>query len=146
MTEKWNNEAFKKAATKHYKACTYLLGLNNVKQEYKNHIHSDIYYLCGYVIECALKFYIMSSNHYSDSYTLEELEKKGLKTHNISHLHSLALAGSSPINFKWTALTSSIKKWDEQVRYNCSSNGFSSELEKIKEDIDLVYNTVFTKF
>lgn len=146
MAEQWNNQSFRKSAIKHYKACSYLLNMSSINPEYKNQVYSDIYYLCGYVIECALKYYIMQSKHYNGVYSKSQLEEKGLKTHCIDQLHTLASEGSCPISFKWKDLSSSIKNWNVQVRYDDSKNGYASDIQNIKKDIDLVYNSVFMKF
>ena len=146
MAEQWNSQSFKKSAIKHYKACTYLLNIDSIKQEFKNQVYSDVYYLCGYVIECALKYYIMQAKHYKGVYSKIQLEEKGLKTHCLDKLYILASEGGTPIGFRWKDLSSSIKNWNVQVRYYESSSSFASEMTKIKNDIDLVYNSVFEKF
>lgn len=146
MAEQWNSQSFKKSAKKHYKACTYLLNIDSIKQEYKNQVYSDVYYLCGYVIECALKYYIMQARHYNGVYSKIQLDKKGLKTHCLDKLYTLASEGGSPIGFQWKDLSSSIKHWEVKVRYNESNSSLASEIPKIKSDIDLVYNSVFEKF
>lgn len=145
-TKKWTSKDFLRAAKKHYCACSYLLQqFPNIKSHEEPHIVAVFFYLSGYILECLLKYSIMEQNHKKSSYTKEELEHFGLKTHELKRLWRIA-CDSKAVNEKkfpkWHDVTN---KWDVQIRYDTEcvdyknkmliSNHFSSIVKPIYLDI-----------
>ena len=65
--KQWSKDTFKRAAKRHYQTCQYIFNqLPSITDaNYRNHVVSDCYYVGGYVIECALKYYVMCKKHLS---------------------------------------------------------------------------------
>jgi len=150
MMKSWTQESYKHAAKKHYWNCKFIFQQipKVCNAQYKNHVVSDCYYLGGYVVECALKFYIMNKRHLSGAYTKDELEKHNLFHHNLQRLWQLASEGSDPFPLEWKGLDEKTKLWTESIRYSKSLN--STEITAItnefKRDIENVFNAVFENF
>ena len=146
----WSKDVYKRAAVKHYKNCQYIFDLIPTihNAEYKTHVFSDCYYVGGYVLECALKFFIMNKLHLSKAYSKTELESYRLLTHNLHHLWQIATEGSDPLSLEWKNLDNKTKQWSEEVRYerSCNYNVIESDLVSFRSDLETVYNIVFNQF
>lgn len=77
---------FKYAADKHYKTCVFLFDKLDGRKWSNNHeISSNVYYLSGYIVECLLKYHILSVKHLS-IVSDEQLEQLKLRDHCLGKL------------------------------------------------------------
>ncbi len=148
--KQWSKDTFKRAAQRHYQNCQYIFKLipTITDASYRNHVVSDCYYIGGYVMECALKYFVMSKHHLTKCYNLQELESQRLKTHDLHNLIQLATEGSETIDVDWKDLSVETKEWSEQVRYDRSFDSLKvTKIEKsFKDDMIKIYNTVFKQY
>lgn len=146
----WSKDTFKYAAQRHYHNCEYIFKLlpSITDANYRNHVASDCYYIGGYVMECALKYFVMCKQHLTKCYDLKELEANGLKTHNLHHLIQSASEGNEDIAIDWKELCNETKCWSEQVRYNrsFSTSEVKTVAKSFRNDMNKIYQTVFKQF
>lgn len=125
----WSPGDYKRAGEKHYKTCMQLLSdvdkktLERPSQITSQAVLFDLYYLGGYVIECCLKYYILTDRQHKrihEKLTKLDLELLHLKDHSIEKLSTIALSnGGIDINFKQKGAL--FKNWSEQIRYGLDS-------------------------
>lgn len=150
MANTWSKESYRLAAMKHYRNCQYIFNqiptINDA--QYKNHVVSDCYYVGGYVMECALKFFVMSKNHLSGSYNKVDLDGHRLLNHNLQLLWQMACEGSDPLPLEWKQLCELTKRWSEDVRYDKSVGSTETRgiTENFRKDMESVFSTVFSNF
>lgn len=143
MLEKtsWSADDFKFCSEIHYYNCQYLKSiLERVEEEKRKNVLHDFYYLSGYVIECLLKSYYLTHNHLLESYNLDFLKHRGLKTHSIQHLSQLVQNGDG-LNINFDEKSEMFKFWSEQIRYNTNlvldegtlMSYFSIEVENVRK-------------
>ena len=139
-----------RAARRHYLNCQYIFDLipNITNANYRNHVVSDCYYIGGYVMECALKYYVMNKWHLTRCYNKSDLDYQRLLTHDLHKLMVMATEGSETLNVKWNQLSKLTKDWSEEVRYdNSLSNSESSAVvSKFKNDVEKIFVTVFNEY
>lgn len=135
---------------RHYQNCQYIFKQISAITggAYKTHVVSDCYYIGGYVMECALKYFVMSKKHMNKNYGLDELEAAGLKTHSLFNLVTLASEDSNGLAMDWKKMCTLTKQWSEKVRYENSftTNQLSDVTDKFKKDMEEVYKTVFYSY
>ena len=149
-TKQWSKDSYKRAAQRHYHNCQYIFNqLPRITDaNYRNHVASDCYYIGGYVMECALKYFVMCKQHMTKNYNLEELEAVRLKTHDLHLLMQVATEGSETIDVDWKQLCKLTKDWSEQVRYDRSfcANETPAVEGSFREDMVKIYETVFKQY
>lgn len=116
--DKWCAQDYKRAAEKHFQACSKLIEvLSNPKQTaHERAIYHEIYYLSGYAVECYLKFGILQATHNTGKLTKQQLDSLGLKTHDLKNLKQkiIECKCSCSRSLVWT---SQLNNWSEAVRY-----------------------------
>lgn len=116
--KKYNSQSFRKAALKHLKTCEEISShLSSVrKADDKKMLLADLYYLSGYVLECAYKFGILSAmGKGKDRLTKSNLDSHGLMSHDISALRQIYIETSRKKNKKISH--NHFLNWDVQIRY-----------------------------
>ena len=140
-SEKWTARDYKNAAQRHKKVCDFILKSNEEKD--KGDLCVTAYYLSGYVLECALKAYILESQHNAKGVTKQELEKMGLWNHNLSILWTKACdkGGIKKTDFEWGDLA---KNWTESIRYKIKEPGFK-DIKKLRDYYDKTVVAIYDK-
>lgn len=148
MAKSWAYTSYQRAAKRHYMNCIHLIDNFTTSREHQCHVASDIYYVGGYVIECSLKFFIMNKLHMNGSYSLDDLDKCNLKTHDLYQLWIEARKGSGGLTLDWTNLCLLTKNWTEQIRYDASlpSSDISKVRNDFRKDLETVYKTIFQQY
>lgn len=148
MADSWTYQSYQRAATRHYLNCIHLIDNFTQSKQHQPHVASDIFYVGGYVIECALKFFIMNKLHMNGSYTLAQLDDCNLKVHDLKKLWDKATDGSCGLALDWKEMSSLTKSWSEQVRYDSSLQ--QADITKVtndfKKDLETVYKTIFSQY
>lgn len=135
----WSSKKYKKAAHRHYKTCRELIEkIDSSKRDTKPHLVANIFYLSGYILECIFKSYILDVEHCKNELTLDQLDKKGLKTHNIQQLWKKIDSGIKKSDFKWCDLS---QKWDVDARYDISA----IEITELKSHFNSTVTPIYLK-
>lgn len=144
-TATWSAMQYREAALKHFDACNCMLKKLETKKAQKSAILSEVYYLGGYVIECALKYFVLiNQGDKVKMYTKSELYDLSIWHHDLTKLLTTARDTSEEINFsenRWCAFT---KKWDVQQRYGSriSSNDYMSITDSFWKDVLFIYEII----
>lgn len=150
--EEWCAKDYKKAGEKHFIACAKLVDLvnvpnNNVKDRA---IFHEILYLSGYIVECYLKFGILSALHYENqTISKEDLVKLHLITHDIELLKQryIDTCNISSNNINWNL---HLKNWSEELRYHGipshHKDFFQEIITHIKDTITSIRNNILKNF
>lgn len=150
--EEWCAKDYKKAGEKHFIACAKLVDLINVpKNNVKDRaIFHEILYLSGYIVECYLKFGILSALHYENkTISKEDLVKLHLITHDIEFLKQryIDTCHISSNNINWNL---HLKNWSEELRYHCipsnNKDFFQGIITHIKDTITSIRNNILKNF
>lgn len=150
-TEKlWSRDSFRRAAIRHYLNCQYIFRLipSISNANYRNHVVSDCYYIGGYVMECALKYYVMNKLHLTRSYNKSNLDYQKLLTHDLHKLVVMATEGSETLDVEWRQLSKLTKGWSEEVRYDSSlsNSETAAVVGPFKKDLEKIFVTVFNEY
>lgn len=141
----WSAIQYKNAALKHFDACENMLKNLNLKKSQKSAVLSEVYYLGGYVIECALKYFILiNQGDKTREYSAQELNDLGLWHHELRNLVISARDVGEEINFTerhWCEFT---RRWDVQLRYGSriSSNDYSPIVDFFWKDVLEIYEII----
>lgn len=138
--DKWSGQGYRLAAENHKKACDYMLKHIDKVHNNKKVIYAEIYYLSGYILECILKYFILSKKHKDKTkLSKEELKSYGLWDHEIKNLWIAAeLVG------KWDDFPELTKNWKSELRYELRQidrTDFESHYEKIKKTFEEIKAT-----
>ena len=90
----------------------------------------------------------MNKLHLNKSYSLDELEGKNLKNHDLKKLWDVARDGAGGLALEWSKLSSITKNWSEQERYNDSMkvSDISKVTKDFKNDLQTVYTQIFKEY
>lgn len=145
MSERWNALKYKKSADKHYRMCQQIVVRYASISRDKDAYVSTLYYLGGYVIECALKSALLESKHDREKfYTKEELASLHLKTHRIEQLFR-ELQDCVDIDLpNWENFNKTTRDWTENIRYEypLAPNKHESIINGFWRDVKIVYNAL----
>lgn len=136
----WSGQGYRSAAENHKKACDYMLKHIGKVNKNKKIIYAEIYYLSGYILECILKYFILSKKHKAQTkLSKEELEKYGLWHHNIDTLWK-----ATELEGRWKDFPELTKNWNSEFRYKLGQvdeNEFERHYKKIKDIFDKIKQT-----
>ncbi|MFI8224190.1 hypothetical protein [Pseudomonas sp. NPDC085632] len=133
------------SAKRHNHACRVLKAKldtfdeNDIRSEEFKFLVLSMYYLSGYIIECALKFKIFELKQYDPALEVDEANctnaginyKKRIKTHNFSSLQNYLdslVTGLSHISDK-REINRLLNDWNPEIRYS----HIDLEYDQIKE-------------
>ncbi len=141
--ETWTSKDYRRAALRHKYACDFMLKANDTNKE----IYLTIYYLSGYILECIFKFYILESEHKIRGVTKEDLDKMGLKTHNLNILwQKVCDKGINKRNFIWGKLA---ENWTESIRYRIITDDFRDSqllIDYYQKTVVTIHDTLKNKY
>ncbi|MDE6091080.1 MAG: hypothetical protein K2G41_10295 [Duncaniella sp.] len=107
---------YRDAANKHFQTCTYII--KNTTGKYcgdKMLLHSNVYYLSGYVVECLLKYAILQQKHASKNVSKECLEQYNLISHDLCKLFQNAIQILPDLQPK--NMPDAFRNWHVEIRY-----------------------------
>lgn len=122
------------AARRHLHTCDYILSAIKIRHMHRNDLIKNLYYLSGYIIECSVKYGIITLNGHDRNRDVEDFNSNGiiyardLKHHEFKKFELLIKRFSiqAPLISTQIHVEPEVKKlyesWRSTIRYDCSIN------------------------